>query len=76
MRFIEGSSEVHPAFAPAVQEVWEDCGIHITSNEPVVAAKEIGHFIQCLVKRIADALEDHSLVTLSNETLQELGYLK
>lgn len=76
MRFIEESNEVLPEFAPAVQDTWEDCGVYITSQEPKVAAKEIEYFVQCLVKRIGDALEDHSLVTLSNETLQELGYLK
>lgn len=75
MRFIEEHNEVLPTFAPEVQKVWEDCGVYITSQEPEVAAKEIEYFVQCLVKRIGDALEDYSLVTV-NETLQELGYLK
>lgn len=75
MKFIEEYNEVKPKFAPAVQGVWKDCGIYITSLEPVVAAKELEHFVQCLVKRIGDALDDYSLVTV-NEKLQELGYLK
>ena len=75
MRFIEEGNEVLPTFAPEVQKVWEDCGTYITSNEPLVAEKELEHFVQCLVKRIGDALEEYSLVTV-NETLQELGYLK
>lgn len=75
MGFIEEYNEVKPSFAPEVQEVWEDCGIYVTSNEPLIAEKELEYFVQCLVKRIGDALEDYSLVTV-NEKLQELGYTK
>ena len=75
MRFIEEGNEVLPDFAPAVLEVWKNCGTYITSKEATVAEKELAYFVQCLVKRIGDALEEYSLVTV-NETLQELGYLK
>ena len=75
MKFIEEGNEVLPDFAPAVQDTWKDCGVYITSQEPKVAAKELEYFVQCLVKRVGDALDDYSLVTV-NEKLQELGYLK
>ena len=75
MRFIEERNEVCPDFAPAVKKVWDECGVYITSQESDVAAKEIEYFVQCLVQRVGDALDDYSFVTV-NETLQELGYLK
>ena len=75
MRFIEEHNEVLPTFAPEVQKVWEDCVTSITSQEVTVAEKELEYFVQCLVKRIGDALDDYSLVTV-NEKLQELGYTK
>lgn len=49
--------------------------IYITSTEPAVAAKELEFFVECLVQKIAEALEDYSLVTVS-ELLTKLGYIK
>lgn len=75
MRFIEESNEVLPDFAPAVQDTWKDCGIYVTSLEPLVAAKELEFFVQVLVERIADYLHEYDAVDVEG-ILVKLGCTK
>ena len=75
MRFIEGRNEVLPGFAPAVQEVWKDCGVYVVSLEPLVAAKELEFFVQVLVDRIAGDLHEYNAIDVEG-LLVKLGYTK
>lgn len=45
-------NEIKPKFPPKVQQIWDDCGTHVTSVEAEQGAKEIEFFVEKLIERI------------------------
>lgn len=47
-------NEIKPKFPPKVQQIWDDCGTHVTSVEAEQGAKEIEFFVRKLVLAILE----------------------
>ena len=45
-------TEIKPKFPPKVQQIWDDCGTHVTSLEHEQGAKEIEFFVEKLIENI------------------------
>ena len=43
---LEFTNEIKPKFPPKVQQIWDDCGTHVTSMEAEQGAKEIEESFQ------------------------------
>lgn len=68
-------NEIKPKFPPKVQQIWDDCGTHVTSMEAEQGAKEIEFFVQTLLKNV---VQSHELANWKEdliEILEEEGYL-
>ena len=68
-------NEIKPNFPPKVQQIWDDCGTHVTSMEAEQGAKEIEFFVQTLLKNV---VQSHELANWKEdliEILEEEGYL-
>lgn len=69
------TNEIKPKFPPKVQQIWDDCGTHVTSMEAEQGAKEIEFFVQTLLKNV---VQSHELANWKEdliEILEEEGYL-
>lgn len=51
---LEALTEIKPKFPPKVQQIWKDCGTHVTSVEAEQGAKEIEFFVQKLLLSILE----------------------
>lgn len=51
---LEALTEIKPKFPPKVQQIWDDCGTHVTSVEAEQGAKEIEFFVRKLVLAILE----------------------
>lgn len=49
---IEALTEIKPKFPPKVQQIWDDCGTHVTSMEAEQGAREIEHFVAVLLESL------------------------
>ena len=68
-------NEIKPKFPPKVQQIWDDCGTHVTSMETEQGAKEIEFFVQTLLKNVVQSHEFANWKEDLIEILEEEGYL-
>lgn len=70
------TNEIKPKFPPKVQQIWDDCGTHVTSLEHEQGAKEIEFFVEKLVESF---VKDYDNTVWGKNTLIEFlarkGYI-
>lgn len=69
-------TEIKPKFPPKVQQIWDDCGTHVTSLEAEQGAKEIEFFVEALLGAVCDShlYREKSTMCLE-EVLVKEGYV-
>ena len=72
---LEFTNEIKPKFPPKVQQIWDDCGTHVTSMEAEQGAKEIEFFVENLIHSIRLNLEENLSDESIEQTLTREGYL-
>ena len=69
-------TEIKPKFPPKVQQIWDDCGTHVTSMEAEQGAKEIEFFVEKLLESF---VKDYDNTVWGKSTLIEFlarkGYI-
>lgn len=69
-------TEIKPKFPPKVQQIWDDCGTHVTSLEHEQGAKEIEFFVEKLIESF---VKDYDNTVWGKNTLIEFlarkGYI-
>ena len=65
---LEFTNEIKPKFPPKVQQIWDDCGTHVTSMEAEQGAKEIEFFVEALLETVVESYR----YTDGSITLEEL----
>ena len=70
------TNEIKPEFPPKVQQIWDDCGTHVTSMEAEQGAKEIEFFVEKLLESFVKDY-DHTVWGKSTliEFLARKGYI-
>ncbi len=71
------TNEIKPKFPPKVQQIWDDCGTHVTSMEAEQGAKEIEFFVGELLRHISvdcNFAEYYSYDALRKKLVSE-GYI-
>jgi hypothetical protein len=66
-------TEIKPKFPPKVQQIWDDCGTHVTSMEAEQGAKEIEFFVEKLLESF---VKDYDNTVWGKSTLIEFLALK
>lgn len=69
-------TEIKPKFPPKVQQIWDDCGTHVTSLESEQGAKEIEFFVEKLIESIVISYWTNDWRKSLPDILKEGGYLK
>lgn len=73
---LEALTEIKPKFPPKVQQIWDDCGTHVTSMEAGQGAKEIEFFVEKLIESF---VKDYDNTIWGKNTLIEFlarkGYI-
>ena len=73
---LEALTEIKPKFPPKVQQIWDDCGTHVTSLEHEQGAKEIEFFVEKLIESF---VKDYDNTVWGKNTLIEFlarkGYI-
>lgn len=73
---IEALTEIKPKFPPKAQQIWDDCGTHVTSLEAEQGAKEIEFFVEKLIESF---VKDYDNTVWGKNTLIEFlarkGYI-
>lgn len=69
-------TEIKPKFPLKVQQIWDDCGTHVTSMEAEQGAKEIEFFVEKLIESF---VKDYDNTIWGKNTLIEFlarkGYI-
>ena len=68
-------NEIKPKFPPKVQQIWDDCGTHVTSMEAGQGAKEIEFFVEALLETVVESYRYTDGSITLEELLVEEGYL-
>lgn len=68
-------TEIKPKFPPKVQQIWDDCGTHVTSMETEQGAKEIEFFVEALLETVVESYRYADGSMTLEEILVEEGYL-
>lgn len=68
-------TEIKPKFPPKVQQIWDDCGTHVTSLEAEQGAKEIEFFVEALLEAVLESYRYADGSMPLEEVLVEEGYL-
>ena len=72
---LEFTNEIKPKFPPKVQQIWDDCGTHVTSMEAEQGAKEIEFFVEALLETVVESYRYADGSITLEELLVEEGYL-
>ena len=72
---LEFTNEIKPKFPPKVQQIWDDCGTHVTSMEAAQGAKEIEFFVEALLETVVESYRYTDGSITLEELLVEEGYL-
>ena len=72
---LEFTNEIKPKFPPKVQQIWDDCGTHVTSMEAEQGAKEIEFFVEALLETVVESYRYVDGSITLEELLVEEGYL-
>ena len=68
-------TEIKPKFPPKVQQIWDDCGTHLTSMEAEQGAKEIEFFVEALLETVVESYRYADGSMTLEEVLVKEGYL-
>ena len=72
---IEALTEIKPKFPPKIQQIWDDCGTHVTSLEHEQGDKEIEFFVEALLEAVLESYRYADGSMPLEEVLVEEGYL-
>lgn len=75
MNPLEVMNEIKPKFTGKVQQIWDDCGTHVTSMEAEQGAKEIEFFVETLLETVVESHRYADGSMTLEEILVEEGYL-
>ena len=68
-------NEIKPKFPPKVQQIWDDCGTHVTSLEHEQGDKEIEFFVEALLEAVLESYRYADGSMPLEEVFVEEGYL-
>ena len=72
---IEALTEIKPNLPPKVQQIWDDCGTHVTSLEHEQGDKEIEFFVEALLEAVLESYRYADGSMPLEEVFVEEGYL-
>jgi len=69
-------SELKPKFSPAIQQIYEECGTYITSDNAKESALELEYFVEQLVSHIVNEAEEYTRNFSLGTHLKLIEFLK